>query len=269
MTVPSATAEAGVFIGFGFPAPTMPPYYGYPGSFVGGGFGPHPYWHHAFVRRGFHHPVHRRFVRHGFNHRDRDDHHWRWGDAPLRKKADGMGVRDSYTLRWRALLFGFVGACALTLALVDCERYQAYPPYSAVRQPSLPYGYPSGYPAYVYTPWYGWDYGPFGYDYAYPFGFGVGFEFDNDFVRDRERAERRTQMHNHEFHAGRAFRAMHAAPPAAGVNNTGHWGAGAAGAGVATGGGLHAGGAPSGGLSGGSSGAASAGSHAGGGATWR
>ena len=73
MTVPSVTAEAGVFIGFGFPAS----YYGYPGFFVSGGFGPHPYWHHLFVRRGFHHPVHRRFVRHGFNHRDRDDHHWR------------------------------------------------------------------------------------------------------------------------------------------------------------------------------------------------
>ena len=83
MTIATAPAEARVFIGFGFPAPYYAPYYGYPGFFVGGGFGPRAYWHHPFVRRGFHHPfvrrvfhhpVHRPFVRHVVNHGGR---HWR------------------------------------------------------------------------------------------------------------------------------------------------------------------------------------------------
>ena len=60
LAVPSAPANARVFIGFGIGAPGgwgyyAPPYYGYPyygtyygypGVFVGGTFGPHRYWYH-------------------------------------------------------------------------------------------------------------------------------------------------------------------------------------------------------------------------------
>jgi hypothetical protein len=93
MTIPSAPAAARVFFSFGFPAPYYAPYYGYPaygypGFFIGGGFGPHAYWHGRFGRPGFRHPVVRRafhhpfvrhpVVRHAFNHRvDRDGAHRR------------------------------------------------------------------------------------------------------------------------------------------------------------------------------------------------
>ena len=63
LTVPMSPANARVFIGFGFGAPVgwgyyappyygyygypyYPTYYGYPGFFVGGAFGPHRYWNH-------------------------------------------------------------------------------------------------------------------------------------------------------------------------------------------------------------------------------
>lgn len=71
-TIPSAPANARVFVGFGVGAPagwgyyTQPPYYayygypyyypyypryyGYPGFFIGGNFGPHRHWHHHYWR---------------------------------------------------------------------------------------------------------------------------------------------------------------------------------------------------------------------------
>ena len=63
MTVPSVPAKARVFVGFGIGAPVgwgyapypyygyygypyYRAYYGYPGVFIGGAFGPHRHWRH-------------------------------------------------------------------------------------------------------------------------------------------------------------------------------------------------------------------------------
>ena len=58
----AAPADARVFVSLAIPGPY---YYGYPGFFVGGAFGPQPhayYWHRAYA---FHHPY------------DRDHDGWR------------------------------------------------------------------------------------------------------------------------------------------------------------------------------------------------
>lgn len=50
MTISSAPADARVFVSVGVPGPY---YWGYPGFYVGGVFGPHPYyWHPAY---GYYH----------------------------------------------------------------------------------------------------------------------------------------------------------------------------------------------------------------------
>lgn len=62
MTITAAPADARVLVGLGVPGAY---YYGYPGYYVAGVFGPHPhpyYWHRAYV---YHHPF------------DRDHDGWR------------------------------------------------------------------------------------------------------------------------------------------------------------------------------------------------
>jgi hypothetical protein len=56
MTITAAPADARVFVSLGVPGAY---YYGYPGFYVAGVFGPHPhpyYWHRAYV---YHHPFDR------------------------------------------------------------------------------------------------------------------------------------------------------------------------------------------------------------------